>query len=152
MHSVVSLRIRTLPRSSSRSDAVFVPRTSRSRLEAALWLAQHAVAGAALTATGLPFYVKCVLACAVAVSAWWARPRRCSRVVIACDGSWALPDEALQQQVPEPASCYTRWWVRLRLRGPDGRRRVRCLWCDSFDRDDWRRLLILLRECRGGVR
>ncbi len=134
--------------SSTAFEKVFVPRSRYSRWALTVWLGQNSVAAAALLVAGIAVYAKLAGLLLVLIGALYYFPCDCPRIALARNGSWALPDEGLYDLQLLRGTQFTQRWVRLRLGGATTRRRSLCIWSDAFASDDWRRLLIQLREHR----
>ena len=137
-----------MPKSSTRSGAVFVPRRERSRLALVFRVLEHALALAGIVATGWPCYVKFAALLLLTASLWLSRPARTTTMLVSASGEWSLPGEALYGMRLLPGTQFTRAWGLLRFVAADGRRRDLAVWSDTLSRADWRRLRIWLREHR----
>lgn len=103
-----------------------------------------------LLATVLPFgwppWLVVAAGAAVLTHAVWRRPSAtCPELVVRPGGLWSIPAEGLDQVSIGPRTRYTRYWVRLELRGTTGSR-VLVLTRDQLDPAAWRKLQAALRR------
>jgi len=99
-------------------------------------------------AAGWPCYVKFPGLLLIAASLWRSWPPRTTALIVTASGEWSLPEESLYDLHLLPDTQFTRAWGLLRFVTADGRRRDVPVWSDTLSREDWRRLLIQLREHR----
>jgi hypothetical protein len=109
---------------------------------------EHALALAGVLGAGWPGYVKSIAVLLLGGTLWLSRPARSTTLVVDSASQWALPEEALHGLRLLPGSQFTRAWALLRFAGPGATRRALPVWSDTLSREDWRRLLIRLREHR----
>lgn len=109
---------------------------------------EHALALAGALGAGWPSYVKLMAVLALVGTLWLSRPARSTTLVVDPASRWSLPEEALDGLRLLPGSQFTRAWALLRFVGPGATRRDLPVWSDTLSREDWRRLLIRLREHR----
>lgn len=135
-----------MPTSSSQSARVFVPRRRYSALAIGIWLLQHGIAVLAVVLAALPLYVKILGGALLLAAAGLAWPRPCEPLQTDAKGRFRLPARSLTDLHAGPGTRFTQWWILLDLRDAAGGRRAIRIWRDSLRFEDWRALLVCLRE------
>lgn len=136
---------------SRESVPAFILRPARSR-RLLVWLTvSHATAVAGVLTLPIGAAGRVAALVALALHAFWRRPRELGRLVAAADGSWSLPDlDAVGLRV-SAASQLSATWVELRLEGP-GRRCAALLGRDQLSASEWRQLRARIRLDLGAGR
>ena len=133
------------------ADALILRPAPSRRL--AVWLtAVHAIAIAGVLALPCGAIVRGVSVVAILIHGWLRRPASAGTIVVTADGLWALPDLGLTELRVTGATCWSRGWADLRLRGEAGERAILLLE-DQLRREDWCRLQARLGRTRaeGGL-
>jgi hypothetical protein len=134
------------PESSEGSGTAFILNPRRSVCLLVWRVLVFCLLSVSILHSGWELYVKVAALCAVGGHARLFRPPEPAPIIIGCDGLWALPAEELYDMRLGERTVCSGAWVRLHLtRGPATNRRVLLL-ADQFDREDWRRLQVSVRE------
>ena len=134
-----------MPPSSDVFERAFILELAPSRRLAVWWTLVHALLGAALLGLDLPALAALPGIGLVAAHGFCRRPRAPRRLMLAADGTWAIPETGEAGLKLAPGTAWSTWWAELVLRGAGVRRRILIL-SDQLDPEAWRRLQVGLRE------